>query len=257
MGPDMTEAAHSELGPSAADRWINCPGSHLASKGKPDRPSKYAAEGSVAHTLASLVFMLDAPAANWKGHVFHQDGFEFKVGKPMIEGVQQFHDWAMRDPGEHFSEVRVRYDNWVPGGFGTSDRITVSRDVCFVRDLKFGTGHEVDPEWNPQLLLYGLGTYNWLRHRYPFKKLVLGIGQPRLRKWAEWEVSLKDLLDWADDVAFPAALRALTPGQPRKAGPWCTFCRIRDTCSTRDEYKREVGRAKNNALVSQHFSAVD
>jgi hypothetical protein len=253
----VTEAAHSLLGPSAAERWINCPGSTLACEGKPDTPSKYAAEGSVAHTLAHLVFMLDSPPSNWKGHTFQQDGFEFKVGKPMIDGVQQFHDWCMKVPGEHFSETRVRYDSWVPGGFGTSDRVTVRPRVCVVSDLKFGSGHKVVAEENPQLRLYGLGTYVKLQERYKFDKFILRVGQPRLRHWDEWETNTKEMLEWADDVAFPAGLRALTPGQPRVAGDWCQFCRVKKTCATKAQYNIEMGSAKNRVIAQEHFSAID
>jgi hypothetical protein len=244
------------LGPSSAERWINCPGSTLACEGKPSRASKYAAEGSVAHTLAHLVFTTGKPAIDWKGQTFEQDGYEFKVGKPMYEGVQQFHDWCMAVPGEHFSEVRVQYESWVPGGFGTSDRITVAPGVCTVSDLKFGTGHEVTAFANPQLMLYALGTYVWLRDKYLFEEFVLRVGQPRLRKWTEWRCTLKALLDWADDTAWPSALRAWTPGQPRVAGSWCAFCRVKDSCSVRAEYVQVNGRAKDAQLVQQYFSAI-
>jgi Protein of unknown function (DUF2800) len=38
-------------------------------------------------------------------------------------------------------------------------------------------------------------------------------------------------------VVRPGAKLALTPGAPIVAGPWCKFCKIKDTCKTRADYK--------------------
>ena len=46
-------AQHSVLSPSGAHRWMRCPGSIAAESGMPDTSSKYAAEGTAAHELAS------------------------------------------------------------------------------------------------------------------------------------------------------------------------------------------------------------
>jgi len=43
-------AAHAKLAPSAAHRWLNCPGSIRLTADIPETTSKYAEEGIAAHT---------------------------------------------------------------------------------------------------------------------------------------------------------------------------------------------------------------
>lgn len=258
---EIGEGQHSELGPSAADRWMNCPGSVLASRGRPDHPSKYAIEGTAAHTVSEWVRKQNVPASTFKGitvrvqHAPDENGntsTDVKCGKPMVDGVQTFVDAVRKHPGYEIIEGRVHYAH----GFGTQDSAMLMPRLGRSTDFKFGTGVKKDAKWNPQLLHYAVGTHlqwDWL---FGFKKWILGISQPRLKHHDEWEISAKDLMDWYDDVAIPAAWRALTPNQPRVAGEWCQFCRIKKTCSVRNEYNREVGKVKNAKLVSQHFSAI-
>ena len=68
----------------------------------------------------------------------------------------------------------------------------------------------------------------------------MAIVQPRLDWIDEWEISLTDLLTWANEVVEPAAAEALTVTAHFKSGEWCTknFCKIRASCRTRaDEVK--------------------
>lgn len=259
---EVAEGAHSELGPSAAERWMNCPGSVLASRGKPDRPSTYAIEGTAAHTVSEWVRRQKVPASTFKGivvrvqHAPGEDGGTFtdvKCGKAMVDGVQTFVDHLSVYKGDEIIEGRVTYDY----GFGTLDSGILAPKVGRTTDFKFGTGVKKDAKMNPQLLHYAYGLHRAWDWMYGFKSWVLGIDQPRLRHYDEWEIRTKDLLAWYDDVAMPAAWKALTPGQPRVAGDWCQFCRIRKTCSVKAEYNREVGRQKNSAIVQQHFTAID
>lgn len=260
---EVAEGEHWELGPSAAERWMHCPGSVLASRGKPDTPSKYAIEGTAAHTVSEWVRRRGVPASTFKGTIIRvqhapndkgETHSDVKCGKPMVESVDTFvKHVAPRRNEMQLIEARVHYAY----GAGTLDDGRLSKGLGKSTDFKHGTGVKKYAKMNPQLLHYAIGlhlAWDWL---YGFKNWVLGICQPRLRHFDEWEISAKDLLDWYDDVAMPAAWRALTPNQPRVAGDWCQFCRIRKTCSTKAEYNREVGRHKNQMLVQQHFSAVD
>ncbi|MFR8334376.1 MAG: DUF2800 domain-containing protein [Oscillospiraceae bacterium] len=58
-----------------------------------------------------------------------------------------------------FIEQTVRFEEYVPGGFGTSDAIILSDGVMDVIDLKYGKGVPVSAEGNPQMRIYGLGCY--------------------------------------------------------------------------------------------------
>ena len=45
-------SGHAKLSPSAAERWMTCPGSVVLSGGMPEDESKYASEGTRAHAFA-------------------------------------------------------------------------------------------------------------------------------------------------------------------------------------------------------------
>lgn len=248
----VIEGVHSQFGPSGADRWINCPGSHLAGQGLPERKSKYAAEGTVAHEMSLWVRQQRVPATHFLKQKLESDGFTFSVNKGMALGVQQFVDYCAPVPGDPFYEIKVGYENWVPGGFGTADDIRLADYLCTNTDLKFGTGHKVFAKRNPQLMLYSVGTYEKYKWAYEFSDFVLRIAQPRLNHWDVWTTTLAELKEWTGAVAAPAAARALRPGAPFKAGPWCTFCKLRDNCAVRAQYKQEKearGRENDFAIL--------
>ena len=48
----LPEKVHATFSPSAAERWIACPGSVKLSENCPKTTSKYAEEGTLAHALA-------------------------------------------------------------------------------------------------------------------------------------------------------------------------------------------------------------
>lgn len=231
------ELLHSPLGPSAAERWILCPGSVLLTKDLPDHSSEYAIEGTAAHTLSEWCRLEGAPAISYRGRTIEvptNDGVaKVVVTVEMAHAVQEFVDYVQQFEGDAFYEMRVSFSTWVPDGFGTADDIRVADGVCRVTDLKFGTGVQVYAKDNPQLKLYALGVFQELQYLYDFERFVLAIHQPRLDHVDEWEIDLPALLAWAQDVAKPAAKMALEPGAPLAAGEHCRFCLARQTCTVR------------------------
>jgi hypothetical protein len=250
--PIVIEHAHSILGPSVSDQWIHCPASILAGKDLPSRATKYSAEGTFYHEVSLWVREQKVPATKFIGYEGIVDGFSFRVTKTGAYAIQRFVDWCEAVPGDPFYEIRVAYDEYVPGGFGTADDIRLQDYVACLTDLKFGTGHKVYARNNSQLMLYALGVYLKYRWAYVFADFELRIAQPRLDHWDTWRITLQELLQWAGDVAAPAARRALSPGAPFRAGPWCQFCKLRDTCSVRAEYRQQkeaMSRANDFALI--------
>lgn len=237
----IPEGAHSILGPSSAERWLNCPGSVLLPGASPQ--TEYAAEGTAAHTLSEWV-REGKPLAGFKGKILQVGDYQFKVGKNMMGSVQTFVDSVTKLPGVPVVEGRVAYEELVPGGFGTLDDARITEDVCIVTDFKHGKGVQVEAKDNAQMKLYALGlffTYGWM---HSFDKFLLRISQPRLRHFDEdgtW--TLGRLLQWGYDVVRPGAVLALTPGAPLKAGSWCKFCKAKDSCSVRAAYKANYERS--------------
>jgi hypothetical protein len=232
----IPEGQHSALGPSSAERWLNCG----AGCGGPQ--TEYAAEGTCMHTLSEWVRNTGKPAEHWKGVTLKSGEFEFKVGKAMINAVTTFVASVEKLPGARMIEQLVHYADLVPGGFGTLDDGRAHLDACVTTDFKGGKGVQVSVKDNPQLKLYDLGVlfeYDWI---YKFKKFVNRISQPRRGVVAEEEVeeiSTGHLLQWGYDVVRPRAEMLLSGRlkEQYKAGPWCKFCGKKDTCSTRAAYK--------------------
>jgi hypothetical protein len=227
---------HSPLGPSSADRWINCPGSVKATADLPDVTSVYAAEGTFAHLVSEIMRDEGKSAKQMVGYKQTVDGFDFELEAGDAAHVEDFVDYVQQHEYEQeLVEARVNYDAWVDGGFGTLDAGGLTDGECMICDLKFGKGVQVWAEDNSQLKLYALGVYQDYGALYDIENFKLVIHQPRLGHVDEWEISIEDLLVWADEVVEPAADLALTDSAPFKAGKWCQFCKLRGTCRTRAE----------------------
>ena len=240
----IAEGEHSILGPSSAERWLNCPGSVLLPGPSPQ--TEYAAEGSAAHWLSEQVRNENRPASNWKGAILQVGEYQFKVGKNMIDSVTTFVESVGKLPGAPVIEGRVAYEELVPGGFGTLDDARIEDGLCTITDFKHGKGVQVEAKDNSQLKLYGIGVffqYQWIFH---FDKFLLRISQPRLKHFEEFEISLGHLLQWGYDTVRAGAKLCLTPGAPLKAGSWCKFCKAKLTCSVRAKYKAEHERSPDS-----------
>jgi len=222
----VSERAHAVFSPSAAHRWLPCPGSlqpNLLAEGDGDGSSPYAEEGTAAHALAEKMLR----------------GMDV-VGDPvMLDYVRQYVDWANEaaaDADLVLIEERVNFSAWtpLPNQFGTADHVamhfTKMGGVCTITDLKYGMGVRVRARDNPQLMLYALGVLDAYDFIGDFKRFDLRICQPRLGMFDTWEVSRADLLAFGEYVKERSAL-ALEPNAPRVAGEkQCKFCKVKASC---------------------------
>lgn len=235
------EREHSPLGPSASDRWMNCPGSVLLTLDYPDSSSVYAEEGTFAHLVSEWCRVHNKPAEAYIGTM--SDCGKFEVTPLFAAQVQMYldylYDFGAGEVGAWY-EMRVTYDAWVPFGFGKADdiRIDPGQRVCQVTDLKFGEGVKVNT--GNQNRCYALGVFQDMGHLYDIDRFKLVVHQPRLDHVSEEEISTKELILWAQDEAKPAAEEAIQPGATFKAGSHCRWCPARADCSYRAQYNLEV-----------------
>lgn len=265
---EIREGLHArDFGASSGERWINCPGSVLPARTAPRPPTKWAIEGNAAHFVSEMV-RKGTPLDEFKQtkiRVHHHDGFmDIPCNGELLQSVDVFvkkvreRNLKFGIPvGDQFIEQMVHYNRWIPEGFGTLDDAALGYQVAFSTDFKHGKGVKKYAAWNPQLMLYGVGLtpWSWLYGR--FSKFVLAISQPRLNHYDEWEVSAKDLYDWLVSVARPAALRALQPGAPLKAGPWCQFCPLKPECRVYAAYKSVEQGASASRVRGNDFGSLD
>ena len=172
----VEEKQHARLSPSATKRWMTCPGSAaiIAKLPNSDKPSKYAAEGTVAHEVHELCLLENQDAIKYKGRTFEADGFKFKVNQDMVDAVQLSLDYireriSMANTIGRTVKVKVEVrcslkSLGVPGmDGGTSDVILEFWDgdtlmEVEVFDYKHGAGVAVEAVDNTQAMSYALGT---------------------------------------------------------------------------------------------------
>ena len=142
---------------------MQCPGSIVLGKDAPSTTTRYAAEGTAAHSLLTLCMKNKAPAADYVGDVIAADGFTFEVDEEMARHVQTAIDYvkdAAGSDGVIVVDERVNYSMHlgvpVADAFGTLDVMIMRGDELIVIDFKYGKGVKVAAENNPQGLSYAL-----------------------------------------------------------------------------------------------------
>lgn len=249
--------AHARLAPSAAHRWMRCPGSIAATQGLPDTAGFAAAEGTVFHEVAAevLTFGLDPKdfigaecPARWveDGQVYEGTiTFSEEMARHMKAGLEWIE--AMSSP-DTIRLIEERLDLSTSVGepcFGTADVVlaTPATNELVVFDWKYGAGVPVHPEENEQLIMYALGAWQKVRKHFSVKpediKAILVIEQPRAPGGGgEWRLSVRDLLRKVPEIQ-KAARATRKEDAPRIPGPvQCKFCpaAAMRTCEERNHW---------------------
>lgn len=245
--------AHALLSASGAKRWMSCPPSARLEESFEEEESIYAAEGTFAHSLAELIL-------RYNNNEFSKTTFTRRYNKIREES---FFNKEMEDYISDYAkmvweivnearascadalvlfEQRLDFSQYVPGGFGTGDVVIVADDTVNVIDLKYGKGVGVSAENNPQLRLYGIGAY--LEHSilYDIKKVRMTIIQPRLENISVEELTVEELISWAEKEVLEKA-RLATAGEGEfSTGDHCRFCKARKTCRARADHNLELAK---------------
>lgn len=266
---------HASLAPSAAARWMACPGSVVISAGLTEAPSQYANEGTAAHMLAERCLGGGTDADHWLGFTVdtqarygndpwfrpgHKGGKPngitvFEVDQEMAESVQLYLEVARAtaEQAEEFEvEQRLDLSDLIDGCFGTGDFVAYlgGDRRLVVGDLKYGKGVAVDAEENKQLLTYALALAKRYHNR-PVDEIELVIVQPRaphrLGPVRRYVTSLVGLYEHAMALQ-DAARRIVDPDAPRIPGSHCKFCKAAAICEELVERVFELTGAYRNIM---------
>lgn len=236
---DMREAprpAHSPLGASGAERWMNCPGSvrllQLLNMDESDEPD-YRREGTAMHEAAAhaLINGLDA----WE--LVSMTFFDTAMTPALCDPLQIYLDYVRGLHGRPLIEYQISSPVH-PSFYGTTDFGAINPGLIHVVDLKGGEGIAVEVEWNPQIMYYGFGLVDGEERRtgQPIDDNVrvrFAIVQPRWwddeDRIREWECSVGELKAWVQDTLLPA-MRAVEYDDRLLAGDWCRFCPAKLVC---------------------------
>lgn len=226
-------SAHAQFSPSAAHRWLRCPGSIQAAEGLTERrTSAYAAEGTAAHEVREQCLAMGFEPIDFLGETLVEDGFEIEVTEEMVNALTPGIERLLRLPGTMWVEERVGFDRWLPDQFGTLDTGMVHKYSIEVNDLKYGAGVPVSPEENEQLMTYALGFWDQIaRHHTKATDFRIVIDQPRAAGGGGvWETTLERLLDFGMELEEAYRI-ALEPDAPLVAGDkQCKFCPLKSDC---------------------------
>lgn len=242
---------HAFLSASSSHRWLACPPSAKLCAELEDQTSPYAEQGTDAHELCQYLV-------------------EKALGRDVADPTENlsWYDAEMQDAAEGYCsfvmeqitkakekctdplicvEQKLDYSKWVENGFGTGDCVIVADDVLHIIDFKYGVGVLVsacgdDNTGNTQLKCYALGALDTFGTLYDIKHVKLSIYQPRRSHVDTFELSVDDLIKWADEVLKPTAELAYEGKGEFKAGDHCQFCKMRATCRARAAYSMELAK---------------
>jgi len=251
---------HARLAPSAASRWMRCPGSvpFVESLNLPSDDNEFTREGTAAHELGEICLLMgvdpdhpDLPTAAENGVPFTDD---------MREHVGTYVDYVRRvfaAPGSR-AEVEQRVDMRavVPECWGTADVIGLAPlpegdTELVVIDLKYGRGVRVNAQGNEQLRLYAVGAY-FARLGHDIQKIRTTVHQPRLDHVDNEVLTPTELVEFSN-LATAAAEQVRLATAAQKQGqslrPWlhasdeaCRWCPAKAVCpELRSKIEAEVG----------------
>jgi len=226
MADLVEEKQHARLSPSASKRWMTCAGSvgMIEKLNIQDKPSRFAAEGTVAHEVHELCLVKNQEAKEYLGKTIEADGFKFKVNQDMVDAVQLSLDYindriqkAQMDGIEVQVLVEVRASLkhlGIPGlDGGTSDVVLIFSDddgICAIEifDYKHGAGVAVDAIHNTQAMCYAVGVCNEYQVSTD-TPVYITISQPRAHhpdgRIRTWETNAVNLKNWEDSELIPKA----------------------------------------------------
>jgi hypothetical protein len=165
-----------------------CPASAKLSEGLPDKSSKYADEGSLAHEVAACILRGEGTRESILAglHSFEYGAPDEKMLDHVDGYVAAMRDIIALDPDVYFEvEQRVQATDHV---WGTADFWAWLPNYMLIvsRDLKYGAGEFVEVVQSKQQKAYLLGVINKLAGLYSWQErdlensmFEMGVYQPR------------------------------------------------------------------------------
>lgn len=251
---------HARLSASGAHRWMACTPSVALEERFPDKGSEYAAEGTLAHSMAELIIRYNNGEITKKtfstrmNKIRKDELYSKEMEDYIVEYTQTvweiFNEVKAECPdAQLLPEQRLDFSEYVPDGFGTGDVVIIADDMVQVIDLKYGKGVGVSAVGNPQLRLYGIGAYLEHSMLYDIQRVKETIIQPRLENVSTEELTVEELMEWADTEVRPKAELAIAGEGEFVPGDHCRFCKAKAVCRARAD--------ENLALMKMDFRDPD
>ncbi len=242
---------HSDLSPSSAKRWMNCPGSVALEAKSPPQETKYAAaEGTVAHILAEKYASGAITRQKLEGNLgrtVEQEGHIVTVGPDMIEGAIGYAQHIEADrkvlKGEKVEafEAGVCASSVDKSLWGTADYYLFQPlRKLIIRDFKFGKNVKVKAEENEQMAIYAIGVMD-TEAGWKFDEVELVIDQPRAGDEKRWKTDVKWLKAFRD-LLRKAVAETKVENAKTVIGDWCWWCRAQSICPAKQSQSQDKAR---------------
>lgn len=254
------EQQHSVLGASNAHRWMACPGSVRLSQDIEDVPSKYAEEGTLAHSVAEARITADVdaymPTIKMSEDTSARGRSNTRVSKwtqtivpsgmnealdlyvQLVRNLAAACDWHAVEQQFNLAVLEPPVDS-----YGTSDFVgyIAAEKTLIIADLKFGSGLLVEVEGNAQLMYYALGAVITFEQQAiergedppEIDQVRMVIVQPRAEhpdgKIRSATMTHDQLSDFGVEL-LEAMWKTQEPDAPLVTGPQCRFCRAAAVC---------------------------
>ena len=177
---------HSKFSPSSADAWLACPGRARIIEGIPSETSKYAEEGTLAHSVCEAIFRKEMYEIEFPVDLNMQLAMLDDGGAEMMECAYNYYSVVTSWLNDTVNVGRVLYfglERGIPvypdkGCFGTADCLIIGTRGAVIIDYKHGKGKNVGAQ-SLQLKVYLTGIFLHLAgipEEYQFHSVVV---QPR------------------------------------------------------------------------------
>lgn len=254
---------HSVLSPSSSHRWLVCPGSVEANRGKKHTDNFYSLEGTTAHALLEVCLRLGADPFHLVGRLLEHG--HMPIDEAMADGVGHALDYvtaylANNPNARVLPEQEVHYGRQIgidededpddTMAFGTSDLIldNYPKEVVSL-DYKHGVGIPVSVKENTQLRMYLLGMRQERGRYQRYRSVVVQPRLPRRKPVQEAVMRDAELTGWVNRVVIPVVPVALRKNAPRVAGEHCRYCAADGNCRAQLE--------KVQQLAADEFKTAD
>jgi hypothetical protein len=273
---------HAIASPSSAEKWLACANSLAAELGQPDTAGAAADLGTDKHELltmclagdgdTSLYLGLPMPKGNVVDEAFAAD--VQNVVDNVRARIQNYENLGYRVEMDLEQDVPIGHITGEKGATGRADvvlRVYVPNGHHFIDviDAKFGYS-EVSAEGNPQLKMYAAGVIEKYALTDEFDQVQLVIEQPARSKESieSGGFLVSDLLLWVEEVAAPAARKALANRDRKAEGgeilfsefgvteKGCQWCKAAAVCPARVAHVEEAIGA-DFETVSEHLDSED
>lgn len=245
--------AHALLSASGASRWMACTPSARLEQNFENKTSPYAEEGTLAHELGELKLRKELEGLSTRS--FNSKVKKIQENELYTADMPDYVDMYVETCLERVSEAKAKtpdalfkieqrldFSEWVPEGFGTGDFVIIADGTMEVCDLKYGKGVPVSANNNKQMMLYALGAISEFSFLYDIEKVRMTIIQPRLDNISTFEVTVEDLVKWAEEYVRPRAELAIKGEGEFCAGDHCRFCRAKVVCKARANKNLELAK---------------